>query len=348
MRSSARLLLALCALFGSLSSAFAFEVEVGSEVRRAQYWQRESLIKGRDLDYREQEFSQWGLMGFSLGGHHFSARGEERRLEGYNRQDDQLQSQTTQVVIPRWDYRDRNLNISLWRVIETPVEAGGSYSKAWSEPEVYERDFVQIKLEENREFFEFNSGVDMERELAESDQILRRHYQWYEFAMGAYNKNLKGWRLYARQRREEFPEVLSGQEYNLGGFEYYDKKPVEPRPEAYWKQFRFAVDRIALDETLGVQAKIESDFSFVAFESQQILSFSFIGRSLKPTYDDSWTNPSRVENETVQLIQSYEYRGQTQLWGSPFLLKWLLRYQDAPVLADYRQDLARISLAFDY
>lgn len=348
MKGLERVLLVGALVLCGAAPAWAFEVEVGSETRRTQHWQREDLITGRDLDYLEQETAQWGRIGFGLGRHHFSVRGEQTTLEGFNRVGDLLQSQTSQVVVPRWDYRVTNLQMSFWRVMETPVESGGSYAKAWEEPESYALDFWNVKTEKNREFLEFNSGMDVERELAESGRILRRHYQWYEFALGAYNKDLKGWRAYGRKRRQEYPEIDLASAVYLGGFEYYDKKPVEPRPEPYWKRLRIAVDRISIADQQGFEGRIESDFSFVAFESQQVFKVTFIGRNLKLTYDDSWTQPSRVESGTGQLLQQYEYLGQTQLWGTPFLLKWRYRFTDAPFLADYRQDVASLSLAFDY
>ncbi|MDT8445613.1 MAG: hypothetical protein RRB13_01795 [bacterium] len=329
--------------------AWAFEAEVGAQLKQDQYWQRESLLQGRSLDYRQSEHSQFGLIGFGLGAHYFSVQGERVTLEGYNGAGDQLQAQSYEVVTPRWDFRHSNLELSLWRRFESPTESGGSYQKDWSEPGVYATDHFAIKTEKNREFFEVNGGVDLDRRLATGGQIERRQYPWYEFALGAYNSKQKGWRSYSRKRRQEYPQIDPDTAEFLYGFEYYDRRPVEPGPEAYWKQFRIAFDRISLVGTTGIEAKVESDFSFFLWDSQNQFGFALIGRNLKVTYDsEDKSAPYRVESSSGQLLQRYEYKGETQIWGSPLLLKWMYRYTDSPFLADYRQDMARISLAFDY
>jgi len=328
--------------------AFGFEAEVGSHQDQYRYYSRESLLTGREQDFRHEESVQWGKMGFAWGKHRFSAEKKQITEKSLNRIDGVLDQRVSEEIIPRWDYHKKNLQLSLWREILSPLEQNGTYGLAWAENKQFPLDNLRAKVEKNREYIEFNLGFDRDRKLIEGSQIEQRYYLWQEFALGAYNQRQRGWRINLRQRQEVFPVVLAQKNW-LTGFEYKNDQPAKPSTQAYWKSSLFKVEQYMLGETVGIAVRLENDFTFMLADSQQIIGLHLKLSSLKESFDQTdYQTPYRVDAAGGELRESLVYQGQTHLWSSPILLGWSYRYTDLPVMATYRGDQFEIFLAFNY
>ena len=341
--------LALGLVLGAVPQALALEAEVGEASLVQKDWHRDSLLEGRILGHSSEEQTTWAFLSVPWDDQVWSARKETVTLSHYNQNGDLLEQRITERITPRFDYKTKNLELGVWRTLEQPKTQTGSYSLSQPEPTQYPLDFFAAKVEKNREFIEFNGGTETDHSLAQGSKINWKTYQWRELAMGAYNRNYKGWRLWSRQRLEYYPNASSDKVVALSGFTYYNNMPVKPDLEAYWKSLKVHLENLAIGETTGGQVRIESQFSFFLGSSQNLLTYQMTARSLKPTYDDNGsTTPYRQVGSGAQLLNQFTYQGEVQLFGSPMYLKWLYQYADTPILADYRSDWVSLSLGVNY
>ncbi|OGH02045.1 MAG: hypothetical protein A2600_04880 [Candidatus Lambdaproteobacteria bacterium RIFOXYD1_FULL_56_27] len=327
----------------------ALEAEVGGSSLVQKDWHRESLLNGRILDHRSDEQSTWAYLSFPWDDQVWSARKETVTLRHFNQNGDLLEQRVVEKITPRFDYKTQNLELGIWRTLEQPQSQSGTYSLGEPEKTQYPLDFFTAKVEKNREFVEFNGGTEMDHALAQDSKISWKVYQWREVALGAYNRNYKGWRLWSRQRLEYYPSAANDKVVPLSGFTYYNNLPVKPNLEAYWKSLKVHLESLAVGDTTGGQVRIESQFSFFLGSSQNLLTYQMTAKSLQTTYDDGGTTtPYRTVGSGFQLVNQFTYQGEVQLFDSPMYLKWLYQYADTPVLSDYRSDWASLSLGVNF
>jgi len=331
------------------SSAFGWELSSGGSKAEDTYWQRDSIATGRELTTTEAETRQWNRFRMGFGSQEWSISKETVTTEHYNQGQTLLERRSVDQWTPEVSVRTENLEFIAGRVIEQVAPFEGSYEPSQTAVDGYNQDYFKVKVEKNQEYLILSSEAEQDTVLSQNSELEQHYYNWKRFTAGSYNRQLQGWEMWAAQRKEASTVASTDSGEWLTGFRYQNEQPAKPNPDAYWRYLRVFLENFMLGTKKGVQLKVESAFSMIAFNAQHTLVYRFRGRNLKTTYDITDINaPYRSVTNSAEITNQFAYNGETQLFSGPLLLGWGFSHKDVPFVTDYRSDLVTLGVKVNY